>query len=376
MATNGFHEYDVVVIGAGIAGTVLTYLLNKKSINVRLIGAIKNPPIKLGESLPPSALPMFDRLGLSAFLNSHQTSSGYQAVWGSRKIKQSGFGGIRSRENRDQPMGWKIDKTILTEQIRETLPDATLLQANVTSIDASHTGHIIHIDDEQEWIRAKFIVIATGRQSGLSRQLGIKHHTFDQLLAYTVNVPRIKQDAITKPVFIEAFEHGWGLASQLDVNQNVLSVFTNKYSDMAREYKRFNNWRLICQHTEYFKHFIPDNVSCQVLGLNASSRIAKNLQGKSWLLIGDAAMSFDPLSSHGMTTAIYTAEQAANALCQQLAAPGEHFKQYAQKMTSIYNTYLNELVSLYRQERRWSGSGFWESKRSVAEEGVVRVVGL
>ena len=79
-------------------------------------------------------------------------------------------------------------------------------------------------------------------------------------------------------------------------------------------------------------------------------------------------MSFDPLSSHGMTTANYSAEQAAKAIHKELTKPAEYFNNYAQKMTSIYNTYLNELVSLYRSEPRWSDSGFWQSKQNLKQE--------
>jgi 2-polyprenyl-6-methoxyphenol hydroxylase-like FAD-dependent oxidoreductase len=72
---NSHPQYEVVVIGAGIAGTVLTHLLLQDNINTLLIGKADNPAIKLAESLPPSARPMLERLGLSDFFLAHQPRS-------------------------------------------------------------------------------------------------------------------------------------------------------------------------------------------------------------------------------------------------------------------------------------------------------------
>jgi flavin-dependent dehydrogenase len=249
------------------------------------------------------------------------------------------------------------------------LPQNSISTANVKSIDVATDGHTIYLDNGSQPVRATLVVDATGRQGLLSRQLGLTSHQFDQLLAYTVNVPIINHPEINQPVFIEAFEQGWGLVSKLDDKHNVLSLFTNKNSGLMAQLKNWKNWQHLTQHTKYFKHFIPTEDEYNVHCLNASSRIAAKLNADNWLLIGDAAMSFDPLSSHGMTTAIYTAEHAAKALSKARDKPfgnaTDCLNDYAKKMTDIYNTYLNELVALYRLESRWSDCGFWQSKQNL-----------
>ncbi len=357
------EEYDVVVLGAGIAGTVLTYLLNQSVLKIKLIGEASQQLVKLGESLPPSALAMLERLNLDSFLRTQQTSSGYQAVWGSDQLNNTGFGS--ETNNLAQTLGWKLDKLKLIDQIKNTFKPNVYLAAKVESIESNTHGHNIYIKDQSVPLKAKILIDASGRKGFLSRNLGFTSHQFDQLLAYTVNVPKIPHQDISKPVLIEAFEHGWGLVSELDKHHNVLSLFTNKNSSIAVHCKKLAQWQSLCQKTKYFKHFIPVNSEHKVHCLNASSRISAKLHADNWLLIGDAAMSFDPLSSHGITTAIYSAEQAAKAIKQQLTSPGEHFSHYAQNLTAIYNTYLNELVSLYRHENRWPQSGFWLSKQHI-----------
>lgn len=370
---NNVQPYDVVIIGAGIAGTVLSNLLIKSDINTLLIGKTVEPLVKLGESLPPSAMPMFERLNLSDFLTAHQPSYGYQKVWGSRQISQAGFVSPQQLGTKTGSCGWKIDKTLLIRQVQASLPEAVILPRNVKKVDVTSSGHVIHLDNKLLPIRASILVDASGRGGCLSRQLQIRPHQFDHLLSYTVNVPRLINHNINMPVFIEAFEQGWGLVSKLSESHNVLSIFTNKNSGAIQHCKKLANWRHLCEHTEHFKYFIPENCDAPVHGMNASSRIAAKLNADNWLLIGDAAMSFDPLSSHGITTAIYTAELAATAIHQKLTNNEDSLYSYAQKLTSIYNTYLNELVNLYRLESRWSNSGFWQSKQNllVADEPAV-----
>ena len=82
-------------------------------------------------------------------------------------------------------------------------------------------------------------------------------------------------------------------------------------------------------------------------------------------MVGDAAMAFDPLSSHGMTTCMYMAEKACDAITQYFSGDKDGLDEYAEKMTSIYNTYLNELVQHYNVEQRWEHCAFWQSKQNI-----------
>jgi flavin-dependent dehydrogenase len=78
------------------------------------------------------------------------------------------------------------------------------------------------------------------------------------------------------------------------------------------------------------------------------------------LAVGDAAIAFDPLSSHGITNAIYTAHRAVKAIALHLFDPDEkHFREYAESLSAIFATYLGTRHELYQRERRWPGAAFW-----------------
>src|SRR5207245_8230053 len=50
--------------------------------------------------------------------------------------------------------------------------------------------------------------------------------------------------------------------------------------------------------------------------------------GEGWLAAGDAAVSYDPLSSHGIGTAIATGAQAARAVLAHVAGEAQALSRY------------------------------------------------
>ncbi len=98
---------------------------------------------------------------------------------------------------------------------------------------------------------------------------------------------------------------------------------------------------------------------------NPGTSRATQLAGKNWLATGDAAIAFDPLSSHGITNAVYTANRAVKAIALHLSDGDEkHFQEYAESLSTIFATYLGTRYELYRRERRWPEAAFWTSAKA------------
>ena len=64
-------------------------------------------------------------------------------------------------------------------------------------------------------------------------------------------------------------------------------------------------------------------------GADAGSARLDRFVGDGWVAAGDAALSFDPLSSQGMLTALYTGMKAGQALSAHLAGDGGALEAYA-----------------------------------------------
>jgi len=107
-------------------------------------------------------------------------------------------------------------------------------------------------------------------------------------------------------------------------------------------------------------------VAPKILGSDASSSTSRSVAGDNWFAVGDAALAFDPLSSHGIANAIYTVNKVANSLKNILSgntASSTEASGYNQSIHAIYKTYQESRSQLYAQEQRWCDSPFWLQMR-------------
>ena len=86
--------------------------------------------------------------------------------------------------------------------------------------------------------------------------------------------------------------------------------------------------------------------------------------GDGWLAAGDAAASFDPLSSQGILTALYAGRRSAESLLRHIGGDRTALSDYGARIHSIYAAYLAHRQEYYAQERRWPTHTFWQRRHS------------
>ena len=85
--------------------------------------------------------------------------------------------------------------------------------------------------------------------------------------------------------------------------------------------------------------------------------------GAAWMAIGDAAATFDPLSSHGMTTALWSGARVVDALTPWLAnAEPDALTDYANAVSAGVLKFRTNRAQLYGRERRFTGLPFWDRR--------------
>ncbi|MCO7189562.1 FAD-dependent oxidoreductase [Pseudoalteromonas sp. XMcav2-N-2] len=367
------NKYDCVIVGGGISGTVTAWQLFRQGLKVVIVDPRSAPVMRLAESMPASAEPMMHRLGLLELLQQepHSMHSGQISSWGEPVLREAPLS--------DRHHGWKVDKSVLTTQIQTRLPEKCLFNGKVVEVSEHDDVWFCRVksaqDGSEHSLESRFIVDASGRQGYLPRVLNLPRHTFDKLTAFVANVPSpFNLKGLSPSVVVEAFEHGWTLISRLNAEQSMLAIFCNQHTPGFSQLKHSRNWHDIAVNTPCFYNALPEQ-PFTVKAINASSHIMGRLNGKNWLLAGDAAMAFDPLSSHGMTTAIYMAEKASQAILAALNGETTALHLYSKSMTEIYNSYLNELFGYYRREQRFPDSEFWRSKQGIQQPEVRNVIG-
>jgi flavin-dependent dehydrogenase len=202
-------------------------------------------------------------------------------------------------------------------------------------------------------MRARFAVDATGRASTLARMAGAERIAIDHLIASTKFLaPRAVRDPQMKFTLIEAVENGWWYSAPLPGGRLVVAFMTD--GDLERE-----EWHHALARTrttrERVAAYADDDSEPRIASANTSR--LDSVIGADWLAVGDAAVSFDPLSSQGIITALESAIDAAEAI-----ADGK-LSRYAEIVTDRYRKYLVERAQYYAAERRWPDSEFWHRRQ-------------
>ncbi|MDI3287007.1 FAD-dependent monooxygenase [Polyangium sp. 15x6] len=361
-------ETDVIIVGQGIAGVSLSLLLERQGVAHTLLGRKGGGKgFALAETLPPSALPLLSRLDLLEVFEAAaiQRTHGYHSVWGRDVVTDNNFFFHRGFQH-----GLKIDKqalsaTLLGRQAAHVVWFEKLLSV---SCDGPEVAVTFRHDERTHRISGKLLVDATGRQRAVLRRLGIRTQDFDSLTAFSCHVPRVDHPALPHGVLIEAFEAGWGIVSRLNERENVFTLFTRTaganevagQDALLAPLHKYANWHRHLSETKFLRHFLSGDGATKVLGAKANSSKAHTMAGRHWLALGDAALSFDPLSSHGITNAVYTAQLAASTIVAARSGGGEGaLREYEATLTAIFMQYLQSKDQLYRQERRWPHAAFW-----------------
>ena len=350
----------VIIVGSGFAGMMLSRLLKQKNIPFVVLDRIeKQKHIALAETLPPSAMPLLERLNVLELFEATaiKKTYGYHAVWGSASLQTAHF-----FNNNPFKFGLKINKEVVVNTLKSEAKDKVISYDSLEALAINDEGVsvVLQTKNKSQTIQGDFIIDATGRKRAILKRLGVAERTYDELLAYTTHVPKVTQTSLIHEVFTETFEHGWATVSSLNETTNVMTLFTNKMIKNGAQFKTFEAWKTLLKDTQYLSAFLPENNTAKIIGGKANSSTPKDIAGHRWLAIGDAALAFDPLSSHGITNALYTANYASEVIASTRLEGKGYLPKYHEDLTAIFNGYLKTKNHMYLMEKRWKTAPFWQ----------------
>lgn len=341
---------DVIIVGSGISGLILSNRLKEKKVNhVVLDRVATRKTLEIPETIPPSTLVLLESLNLlELFKKSSSKTFGYDSVWNSDTVTTDNF-----FDHNPYKYGLKLNKKELLNDLRELVTDHVVPFDNLIEIDQSYENVTVKVESNStlQTINGRIIVDATGRNRAVLKLLGITSESFDEQIALSCQLPYFKHPKLIHRVFVESFENGWGIVSYLNEETNGMTLYTQKGSPILSQLKEYKNWKEILSNTKLLKDFLSNDPDRKVVGGKANSSRALKITGSNWLAIGDAAIAFDPLSSHGISNAIYCANAASNAIesyvTKDAIAP---FLKYNDTLGQIFNVYLDQKSELYEAD--------------------------
>lgn len=353
---------EVAIIGGGPAGAVAAWILARAGRKVIFLDPCPiSQQRKIGENLPSAAGILLRNIKLDHVLKNshHRVSSGNGSVWGERNIYfrdsiYDPFGG-----------GWILNRVKFDQDLRKEAVIAGAQHIHDAVNSVSRKENAWHVHTEKGWtIKSKWIVDTTGRTASISRRLGATRERDDSLVAIYSWVASLKSDDRSHTI-IESTPTGWWYSAKLPEGERVISFHT--HSNQARNIIRsLTEWEKELSQTHHIKELIQNADHLSELKCSEACGARLDLfAGKGWIAAGDAALSFDPLSSQGIFNALYTGMKAAMAVDQTLSGSRLALSEYSLRLENIRAVYLERRKIFYSMESRWQAQPFWSSAMGV-----------
>lgn len=359
---------NVVILGGGPAGLATALSLRKHSphLSVIVIERSAYERTRIGETLPPGTQVLLEQLDIwPAFVERDYVQSyGTCAAWGSNQLYTNEF--IYGMHGQ----GWHVDRRDFDLMLSELViqRDVSLYtRARLIDYRRHHDGWRLSVGalnshQPSFLIDADFVVDATGRSAFFARAQGAQRRVFDRLVGAVMffDAPAASSDSYT---LVEASEHGWWYSALLPSGRLVVACMSDADLVKAQGLKSSECWLSCIDRTRYTRerlHGARPRTTPQIHP--AYSHRLDRVSGDGWLAVGDAAYTFDPLSSQGIFQAIRGGIYASYAILDAFKQNTSGLKKYASLIDHEFSNYRNIWADYYKRERRWPQSAFWQRR--------------
>ena len=286
----------------------------------------------------------------------HSTSS----VWGRPLRQENHF--IYSTHG----AGWHLDRarfdSFLAHQSAQRGAEI-LFPARLVAVERLRDAWHLRLSDGTEF-QARFVVDATGRRAAFARQMGARRLVVDRLVGFA---RFFTLDPDSAPdTLIEAFPDGWWYTAAAG-EYRVVACMTDL--DLAhrlalRDQKR---WLRLFSETRWIQQSVGGgSLHGAPIVRAAGSGCLDQICAQSWLTVGDAASTYDPLSSQGIVKSLRSGIFASYAIADHLQrADATGLTRYAAHVQREFASYRRVHAQYCAEEKRWPDSDFWRRRHKV-----------
>lgn len=351
------EQVDVLVIGAGPAGTVAASIVANAGYKVKIVEKLKFPRFVIGESLLPRCMEALEEAGLLEAVK----AKGFQEKFGAKFVKD---GRICDYQFSDQfTKGWswtwqvpraEFDTTLALECEKKGIP--VEFESTVTAIEFNGSDSLTTVEDKDgvaKQIAARFIIDGSGYGRVIPKLFNLDRPSNlpprKTMFAHTVDTKRSMAD---EPNRITIIVHEYGIwIWVIPFSNGVTSVgyvgdrsFFDKFEGTDEE-----KFRAMVESQPYLKErFENVELVFQPRILEAWSATTDKFFGDGFVLTGNVTEFLDPVFSSGVTLATVSSQIAANHVIKILKGETVDWKKdYQDVMMQGVNTFRSYVMAWY-----------------------------
>lgn len=335
---------DVAVIGGGPAGSSAAALLARQGFHVVLLERARHPRPAVGESLIPHFWKYTDQLGATPLIEAEGfvAKAGGITVWDDEihRISFADFGFTRPALHVERD---RFDHLLL-RHARDCGAEV-FEQVVVTAVGTGPEASTIHYQDRRGKdssrgsIESRCLIDASGPSTLLARQLGVRRlaqasHQFLSFWGYFKDSRFVDGEGRSHPfehigdvrpvTFVLSYDDGWIWHIPLRRVTSVgLVVYRNRAAAISAS-EREHYFLETCASVPYLRDLLAPAgfIAGSLCGRPDFSYFVETVARDNCYLIGDACGFVDPIFSHGVLNAFYSASLASVAVAASLHDPG------------------------------------------------------
>jgi flavin-dependent dehydrogenase len=256
--------------------------------------------------------------------------------------------------------GWHLDRARFDRSLAEEAEArgaALLVDARVAAaregarwcVRGEAGGRALHL--EADWL-----VDATGRAPfpfGPRRRRRVADR-----LAAVIGVGRAARTLDGRTV-VEAVEGGWWYAATLPGGRAIATLTTDP-NLVGRDFRA--RFRRGLAATEVARVYLGDVEDEEISVVECSTWLRAPVVADGLVAVGDAASTYDPLSSLGICKALEAGMRAARGIVAGCV------NDYEAWTASSFASYLRTRARYYALEARWPDAPFWRPRRGVMRD--------
>jgi flavin-dependent dehydrogenase len=374
---------DLIIVGAGPAGLAAGIRARQLGLSVSLLAKRRRPAQRLGETLSPAAIPVLRQLGCwEGFVqDGHLACPGNCWSWGSPALRFHSF----TRDPRG--CAWHVDRAQLEARLRARalgLGAAILELAQTPRVARAERGWHVRARPAEPGLRrridadgrsrtggaastvtialeARWLIDASGRGACVARRLGARRLVQDPQVALVSRLRAATEQSTDLTNLVEAVPDGWWYATRLPEAGLALLLFTTR----ARGVELARQPSSLDAQLARTRHVAARTRGCVRVGkphlMAAASEHLEPAAGPGWLAAGDAALTYDPLASHGLAFALASGRDAADSVAAAAAGDGSA-RRYLMLVERARALYADARARIYRAEQRWPHAPYWRGR--------------
>ena len=351
------ESVDVLVIGAGPAGSVAAAIVKKYGLNVKMVEKLKFPRFVIGESLLPRSMEAFEDAGFLPALK----ASGFQEKFGAKFVQGEKICDFNFSDQFTKGWSWTwqvpredFDLLLADEVQRMGIP--LEFETTVTDIKFDGTDSVTTVVDKNgkaQQINAKFIIDASGYGRVIPQLFNLDKPSNlpprKTLFTHILDTKRQEYDEPNRIIIIDHAPSVWIWV--IPFSNGFTSVgfvgdinFFEQFEGTPEERLR----KAISTNKHISQRFKDATYRFEPRAIEGWSKTTDKFFGDGFVLTGNVTEFLDPIFSSGVTLAVSSSQLAAHLVAKQLTGKEVDWqKEYTDKMIFGVDTFRTYVMAWY-----------------------------